>query len=198
MLDLELVPERSLGCEQWEFILGGNTRRIDSGKVQFEREVLLGQTAQDVATSLGSPNMVFYKSEDKMRIHSPNANRRVTVTRSDYFFNYFTLGIDILFDARNHIVKKIVLHTNYPGHYNFNMYQRCEFHLHLNSVDVTAYCRWDELKKQLTPSERPVVLNRASSTNTTNPFGSTFCYGYQDIIFEVGTIQYGKGFFMYC
>ena len=25
---------------------------------------------------------------------------------------------------------------------------------------------------------------RASSTNTTNPFGSTFCYGYQDIIFE--------------
>ena len=33
--------------------------------------------------------------------------------------------------------------------------------------------------------ERPVVLNRASSTNTTNPFGSTFCYGVQDIIFEV-------------
>lgn len=22
MLDLEIVPERSLGCEQWEFILG--------------------------------------------------------------------------------------------------------------------------------------------------------------------------------
>ena len=27
--------------------------------------------------------------------------------------------------------------------------------------------------------------SRSSSTNTTNPFGSTFCYGYQDIIFEV-------------
>ncbi|KAK9745971.1 Phagosome assembly factor 1 [Popillia japonica] len=178
-------------------LTGGNTRRIDSGKVQFEREVLLGQTAQDVATSLGAPNMVFYKSEDKMRIHSPNANRRVTVTRSDYFFNYFTLGIDILFDARNHIVKKIVLHTNYPGHYNFNMYQRCEFHLQLNSVEVTAYCRWDELKKQLTPSERPVVLNRASSTNTTNPFGSTFCYGYQDIIFEVMPNNYIASLSMY-
>lgn len=75
------------------------------------------------------------------------------------------------------------------------MYQRCEFHLQLNSVEVTAYCRWDELKKQLTPSERPVVLNRASSTNTTNPFGSTFCYGYQDIIFEVGSIQNGWQFF---
>lgn len=92
---------------------------------------------------------------------------------------------DVLFDARTNLVKKLVLHTNYPGHYNFNMYQRCEFSVMLNSMTVTAYCRWDELCKQLTPSERPVVLNRASSTNTTNPFGSTFCYGYQDIIFEV-------------
>ncbi len=41
------------------------------------------------------------------------------------------------------------------------------------------------MAERLKPSERPVVLNRASSTNTTNPFGSTFCYGYQDIIFEV-------------
>jgi len=45
--------------------------------------------------------------------------------------------------------------------------------------------RWERVAEKLKPSERPVVLNRASSTNTTNPFGSTFCYGYQDIIFEV-------------
>lgn len=147
----------------------------------------MGHTAQDVASVLGAPSRVFYKSEDKMRIHSPNAHRRVSQSRSDYFFNYFTLGMDLLFDARSHLVKKIVLHTNYPGHYNFNMYQRCEFDLPLNGVDVTAYSRWDDLCKQLTPSEKPVVLNRASSTNTTNPFGSTFCYGYQDVIFEVYT-----------
>lgn len=36
---------------------------------------------------------------------------------------------DVLFDARTHQVKKFVLHTNYPGHYNFNMYHRCEFQL---------------------------------------------------------------------
>lgn len=28
-------------------------------------------------------------------------------------------------------MKKFVLHTNYPGHYNFNMYHRCEFALTL-------------------------------------------------------------------
>lgn len=76
------------------------------------------------------------------------------------------------------------------------MYQRCEFNLPLKGINVTAYCRWDELREQLKPSERPVVLNRASSTNTTNPFGSTFCYGYQDLIFEVMHIgNYIKHYF---
>ena len=28
---------------------------------------------------------------------------------------------DILFDACSHLVKKFILHTNFPGHYNFNM-----------------------------------------------------------------------------
>lgn len=85
------------------------------------------------------------------------------------------------------------------------MYHRCEFHLAVppdarqQSADagqlidvsppgpimISAYTKWDAISEQLKPSERPVVLNRASSTNTRNPFGSTFCYGYQDIIFEV-------------
>ena len=45
---------------------------------------------------------------------------------SDYFYNYFTLGIDILFDGSKHSVKKFVLHSNYPGHYDFNIYYRCK------------------------------------------------------------------------
>ncbi len=28
---------------------------------------------------------------------------------------------DILFDCVTHRVKKFVMHTNFPGHYNFNM-----------------------------------------------------------------------------
>lgn len=52
-------------------------------------------------------------------------------------------------------------------------------------VTVSAYSKWDAISSRLEPSDRPVVLHRAGSTNTANPFGSTFCYGYQDIIFEV-------------
>ena len=75
-------------------------------------------------------------------------------------------------------------------------YHRAEFSLMLEEtsrspscqpepVYISPYSKWEEVAKLFNPAERPVVLNRASSTNTTNPFGSTFCYGYQDIIFEV-------------
>ncbi|KAH9629107.1 hypothetical protein HF086_008556, partial [Spodoptera exigua] len=162
------------------------------------RVVRFGSSAQRVCAALGAPARTYYKADDKMRIHRPTARRRPPPA-SDYFFNYFTLGLDVLFDARTHQVKKFVLHTNYPGHYNFNMYHRCEFELTVQpdkceanslvesrgAVCITAYSKWEVVSRALRVAERPVVLNRASSTNTTNPFGSTFCYGYQDIIFEV-------------
>ena len=47
-------------------------------------------------------------------------------------------------------------------------------------------CQWDSIQSYLlTAEKKPVVLKRAASTNTTNPFGSTFCYGVHDMIFEV-------------
>lgn len=68
----------------------------------------------------------------------------------------------------------------------------CENHLfraaaddQVNPIVVSAYSKWDSISSRLDPSDRPVVLHRASSTNCSNLFGSTFCYGYQDIIFEV-------------
>ncbi|KAK9308494.1 hypothetical protein QLX08_001642 [Tetragonisca angustula] len=169
--------------------------------------VLFGDTCEDVLSALGAPSRVFFKAEDKMRIHSPHAHKRDKIRRSDFFYNYFTLGLDVLFDAKTQCVKKFVLHTNYPGHYNFNMYHRCEFSLTLppennstesgklidvspSPVTITAYTKWDRISEQLKASARPVVLNRASSTNTTNPFGCTFCYGIRDAIVEVMANQH--------
>ncbi|XP_055547069.1 PHAF1 protein CG7083 [Wyeomyia smithii] len=175
----------------------GSPRALEAKKQCLTREIIFGDSCQDVASNLGAPSRVFFKSEDKMKIHSPSAHRRVQSKRSDFFFNYFTLGIDVLFDARTQRAKKIILHTNYPGHYNYNMYHRCEFNLQLapdkvtedtpldTPVNVSAYSKWDTISSRLAPAERPVVLHRAGSTNTANVFGSTFCYGYQDIIFEV-------------
>jgi len=163
------------------------------------RKIAFGDSVQDVMSAIGAPSRVFFKSEDKMKIHSPNAHMKAASLKSDYFFNYFQMGMDILIDARSNNVKKFVLHTNFPGHYNFNMYHRCEFSLELSkrsgrspqqgipeqNINITPLSKWECVSSLLGGCERPVVLNRASSTNTTNPFGSTFCYGYQDIIFEV-------------
>ena len=68
-----------------------------------------GDSVQDVMAGIGAPSkvsqnkfpslqalenvQVFYKSEDKMKIHSPNAHRRSAALRSDYFYNYFTIGM---------------------------------------------------------------------------------------------------------
>ena len=56
------------------------------------KDVLFGHSVQDVISAIGAPARVFYKSEDKMKIHSPNAHRKAAAQKSDYFYNYFTLG----------------------------------------------------------------------------------------------------------
>ena len=56
------------------------------------KDVLFGDSVQDVVSAVGAPARVFYKSEDKMKIHSPKAHRKTAAQKSDYFYNYFTLG----------------------------------------------------------------------------------------------------------
>uniref|UniRef100_UPI00358EC140 phagosome assembly factor 1 isoform X2 n=1 Tax=Myxine glutinosa TaxID=7769 RepID=UPI00358EC140 len=172
----------------------GPVMRVDNKLQTFQRCVYLGDHCQDVVSNIGSPHKVFYKSEDKMRIHSALPHKQ-TSRCNDYFYNFFTLGVDILFDAISQQAKKFVLHTNYPGHYNFNMYHRCDFRIPLiprceldkdkEPFVITAYTKWDAVREALgQPTDHPVILNRSSSSNNTNPFGSTFCYGFQGMIFE--------------
>ncbi|KAK3570432.1 hypothetical protein QTP86_019316 [Hemibagrus guttatus] len=138
----------------------------------LERNIYFGDSCQDVLSALGSPHKVFYKSEDKMKIHSPSPHKQVPSKCNDYFFNYFTLGVDILFDSTTHLVKKFVLHTNYPGHYNFNIYHRCDFKIPLiimkkdgpdaqeEDCILTTYSKWDHIQELLGhPMEKPVVLH---------------------------------------
>ena len=49
---------------------------------------------------------------------------------------------DILFDAKTHKAKKFILHTNYPGHYNFNMYVYFNILNFFFSIAITANVCW--------------------------------------------------------
>lgn len=169
-----------------------NTVPDSESTVQIlEKTIKFGDDVQQVLSELGCPCKVFYKLQDKMRIHSTSPKKMNDTQHTDYFYNYFTLGIDVLFDGQLHQVKKFLLHTNFPGHYNFNIYYRCEFSLTLDGEDgsvtkVTPCSTWKDVTESLGYDVgKPVVLNRASSTNNTNPFGSTFCFGLRNMIFEV-------------
>ncbi|CAB0016417.1 unnamed protein product [Nesidiocoris tenuis] len=94
----------------------GATRSMEPKKENLNRTVGLNDSAETVATNLGAPNRVFFKSEDKMRIHSPSHHRRSASTSSDYFYNYFTLGMvtaytkwDTIADRLNVSPKPVVL-----------------------------------------------------------------------------------------
>ncbi|KAG0223673.1 hypothetical protein BGW41_005433, partial [Actinomortierella wolfii] len=119
-------------------------------------------TPQDLLTDLGPPANIYYKEEDKMKIHSETSKEtsqqganeedgilgsmedvgydRSGSTQSgpmpnDYFYNYFHLGLDVLFDGSSHLCKKIIMHSNIPGHFDFQSYKRCPFVIHIPSAE---------------------------------------------------------------
>ncbi len=127
-------------------------------------ELLLGiTTPQDALCDLGQPQRIFYKEDDRMRIHgAPSAQNGGQTTRdrasdststdssshepSAFFYNYFDLGIDLLFskdtsrmpsiaemyDAAANgqaRLEKVVCHTNVPGDALFQRYNRCPWRI---------------------------------------------------------------------
>ena len=106
-------------------------------------------TPQDVVGQLGPPSSIMQKRVDKLRIHA-----KQTTGCAQYFFNYRDLGIDILFDARQHSIRKLLMHTNCPEHVDFNDYSKCNFRLALPgrtvcndaSVDIGPDTRWAEIE----------------------------------------------------
>lgn len=173
------------------------TDSANDGYSEFTRIVKFGDFSQDVQTEIGCPDNIHFKSEDKMKIHLGQQAGNYT----DYFFNYFSLGIDLLFCGKTHQVKKFILHTNYPNHYDFSIYDRCEFRIPVSESSlkpdleseeliISPRTSWPEISERLCePISRPVNLRRTSSANNTNPWGSTHCYSFGNLIFEVNSNQ---------
>ncbi|KAI9597289.1 hypothetical protein BDF19DRAFT_436458 [Syncephalis fuscata] len=156
---------------------------------------------QDLLTELGEPDAIWRKREDKLRIHAAKDTSEHTTPETntddapvDYFFNYFRYGFDILLDGRTHRCLKVVLHTNTPGHYDFDRYRKCQFRIQLDEEfnkekseslgSITADAKWLDVERILGPAHgRQVMLNRGS--HHTDPFGTTAMRGYDGLIFEV-------------
>eukprot|EP01018_Ginkgo_biloba_P021011 Gb_22617 [translate_table: standard] len=153
-----------------------------------------GASPQDVWAELGRPCSIQQKQVDQMVIHLSSDPRPRTTLCGDYFYNYFTRGLDILFDGQTHRVKKFVLHTNFPGHADFNSYIKCNFVIccpnlsvhhseeNTNENCITPDTKWQQVKELLGDGGRAAIQTQGSACN---PFGSTFVYGYPNIALEV-------------
>ncbi|PKA61675.1 UPF0183 protein [Apostasia shenzhenica] len=169
-----------LGEELW-FTIGG-------------QHIPFGASPQDVWTELGRPCGIYQKQVDQMVIHSASDPRPRTTLCGDYFYNYFSRGIDILFDGQTHRIKKFVLHTNYPGHSDFNSYTKCNFVIYDAAIDgpvpiggaskrsITSRAKWEQVKEILGDCGPAAIQTQGSPYK---PFGSSFVYGYHNVAFEV-------------
>ncbi|EST05815.1 hypothetical protein PSEUBRA_004844 [Kalmanozyma brasiliensis GHG001] len=169
LLEAEVTPGRGVSLH---FAKSGASRADspppDNRNVSASHvvELLLGiSTPQDALCDLGQPQRIFYKEDDRMRIHgtatASNGNRSTRDRASEnsgstddshstshdahdsaFFYNYFDLGLDLLFsrdtsrmpsiaemyDAAANgqpRLEKVVCHTNVPGDALFQRYNRC-------------------------------------------------------------------------
>jgi hypothetical protein len=161
---------------------------------RFEKIIRLGDTEQSVLAALGAPSKIFYKSDEKMLIQR-GPNQVKIDDKPDMFFNYFTMGSDILIDNVTRRVKKFILHTNIPGHYDFGIYSKCIFEI---NIPGTNYCIQTDSKlesyREIFATTNghddekfvsPVILNKNSTNGGDAFFGATFCYGREQLIVEV-------------
>lgn len=163
-----------------------------------DAEVFFNDSCQDVMSVLGTPNSVYFKSEELNKLgNKENFSSGVNVNQqNDYFYNYITLGMDILFSCETNRVTKFVLHSNFPCHYNFNSYFMCNFEIQLTNPEtnqpytVTPSTTLSKLQEKLNIKSQPAILHRSNSTNSVNPFGPTFFYIFEDVIFEIMTNGY--------
>lgn len=129
------------------------------GRNSWAVQLVLGVTTpQDAVCDLGTPQRVFYKEDDRMRIHGGRGTRDRSSENSTstdestngsgdhddsaFFYNYFDLGIDLLFSKETWRMpsiaeafgaaatgqprlEKVICHTNVPGDALFQRYNRC-------------------------------------------------------------------------
>ncbi|GFQ06614.1 upf0183 protein at3g51130 [Phtheirospermum japonicum] len=168
---------------------------LPAGSLYMEEvQVTLGEK---LWFGVGAQHIPFGASPqvDQMVIHSASDPRPRTTLCGDYFYNYFTRGLDILFDGQTHKIKKFVLHTNYPGHPDFNSYMKCNFviltsdfggslhdNVNTSKCAITPSTKWEQVKEIIGDCGQPAIQTQGY---TSNPFGSTFVYGYPNVAFEV-------------
>ncbi|KAI9146134.1 hypothetical protein BKA69DRAFT_330427 [Paraphysoderma sedebokerense] len=141
-------------------------------------------TPQDVRHYFGPPSTIYYKALTSPSATSPHSGSSPASASAapesilihnklpksnDYFYNYYDLGIDMQFCSKLHTLKKLVVHCNVPGCYEFHRYSMCNFSILVDDevksdgspVSITPSTTLSQLKSLLgEPTDPPVVFSR--------------------------------------
>jgi len=128
-----------------------STRDGKEGRFSSAHMIRLGCNPQDVLSDLGPPDQVTIKDFDHMKVHQARSvaqqiSGRQTQVKSggqgapnpDYYYNYYSLGIDILFEGASHEISKILLYQNPPTHEQFGRHARCFFQIPIDCRKTAA------------------------------------------------------------
>lgn len=146
-----------------------------------ELTIRYGASPQEVQTELGPPDRICYKPGVPPVVAGAEV---ATEQLHDYFYNYFRLGLDILFSGHRHEAKKFVTHANFPGHRDFNQYSKCLFRLQTDAGLLPPDATWGEAEEALGEplGGKPLVHKEDLKAN---PFGAASFYGYPQCVLEV-------------
>ncbi|KAN0097506.1 Uncharacterized protein family UPF0183 [Tylopilus felleus] len=169
-----------------------------SGPSTSSLHIRLGETtAQDLNIDLGTAPKVYYKEDERMAIHSPNPQLEDENQSTDYFYNYFSHGIDFLISGQTHLVRKIILHTNVPGSPLFQQYNRCPWEIEGKPEDdeddspprMRFTDKFEAISHFLSPKDHhpppSMVHDRTEyEDNITLPSPTSRLYSYDGVILE--------------
>lgn len=116
-----------------------------SDRPGLTKTIMFGTHVQDVITSIGLPDARFTKPATAFSSSRvPNApgnganDLSTVLPEPDYFFNYFDLGVDILFDGSLHVAKKFILWTNLPSQPDFVRYSKCHYAIETRALSASS------------------------------------------------------------
>lgn len=145
-------------------LLHQNTSSL--ARLALTRVVRLNDSCQNVQSELGAPDDVYFKSDQKMLALGAPAQAQPQ-TGTDFFYNYFKLGMDMLFDGCTKRLQKVVLHTCRPEHQEFGKrYSPCIFEYKESERKLSYTSTYADLLPFIGNVDEPIILTRQNTCNS--------------------------------
>jgi len=130
---------------------------------------------QHVLGILGAPDKIF-----EHRAGEERKGEKLAYCLFPYFYNYFRLGLSIMFDSKSNRAIKFILNTNLIDRPDFGIWRKCNFTISVSKDTViTPNMDLSEIEELLGPATGPII-NSSDEVSTR----ATKIYAYPNMLLE--------------